>query len=72
VQTNPEDLGNDKVKVHLFKGQKNPFVPAAGGNTQFVNTGNVTTNSPPRDVAYNTNAYAQRLKRVGDSGDGCV
>ncbi|MEP0885161.1 hormogonium polysaccharide biosynthesis protein HpsA [Trichocoleus sp. ST-U3] len=57
--TNPENQGNDKVKVHLFKEPSQPYdIP---GNTRAVNTGNVTTNSPPRDVAYNANAYAQRL-----------
>jgi len=56
---NPENQGNNSVKVHLFKEPRQIYdVP---GNTRFVNTGNVTTNSPPREVAYNTNAYAQRL-----------
>jgi type II secretory pathway pseudopilin PulG len=56
---NQGDLGNDRVKVHLFKEPRQNYgIP---GNTRFVKNDNVTTNSPPRDVAYNTNAYAQRL-----------
>jgi type II secretory pathway pseudopilin PulG len=55
------NLGNDNVKVHLFKQKEADFNENAANNVGNIKSGNVTTNSPPREVAYNTNAYAQRL-----------
>ena len=56
-----ENRTNDKVKLHLFKTPNQAFNENAGANFRVVDANNVTTNSPPRDVAYNTRAYAQRL-----------
>jgi hypothetical protein len=55
------DLNNDNVQVHLFKQKEADFNENDANNVVNIKAGNVTTNSPPREVAYNTNAYAQRL-----------
>jgi type II secretory pathway pseudopilin PulG len=59
--TDQENRTNDKVKLHLFKTPNQAFDETAAANFRVVDAVNVTTNSPPRDVAYNTRAYAQRL-----------
>ena len=55
------DLNNDNVQVHLFKQKEADFNENDANNVVNIKAGNVTTDRPPREVAYNTNAYAQRL-----------
>lgn len=57
-----EDLGNARVYVHPFQEKDVAFNPGnfAGPEWQ-VSSNNKTTENSPQEVAYNTNAYAQRL-----------
>jgi type II secretory pathway pseudopilin PulG len=63
--TNTTDLGNTNVQVHLFDAPRQDFDPA---KTKNVNSDNITTTQPPREVAYNTRAYAQRLNVLVQGG----
>jgi hypothetical protein len=58
-----EDLGNARVYVHPFKEKDVAFDPTNFDNDDqwVVSAVNKTTDDSPQEVAYNTNAYAQRL-----------
>jgi hypothetical protein len=66
--TDRPNLGNDKVKVHFFKQREQPFNPNDAGNSAVVNNTNVTTTDLPKQMAYNTRAYAQRLNVLVQGG----
>lgn len=63
---NTANLTNNKVNVHLYKQPRQLY--NVNNNSRVVNDTNVTTTDLPRDVAYNTRAYAQRLKALVDGG----
>ncbi|HEY9632577.1 MAG TPA: hormogonium polysaccharide biosynthesis protein HpsA [Coleofasciculaceae cyanobacterium] len=66
--TDQSNLGNSNVKVHLFKQKKQPFNPNQNGNSFAINDTNVTTTDLPKNMAFNSRAYAQRLKVLVDGG----
>jgi hypothetical protein len=67
--TDTNNLANGKVKVHLYKQRKQPFIAGAAGNTfSLGNDGNVTTTEVPKNMAYNPRAYAQRLNVLVQGG----